>query len=58
VPHSTNDPDNEVSEWRWVDCFNGVPADIAGNLAHPKNVVLERIGLTGQAASATPVQEG
>lgn len=43
-PTSENDPDNEVEEWRWVDCHMGVPPEIMQNLAHPKNVVLSYLG--------------
>lgn len=40
-PTSANDPDNEVAEWTWRDCSQGVPEDILSNLAHPKNCVLQ-----------------
>lgn len=52
APHARFDPDNEVSEWRWVDCLQGLPPDIASNLAHPRNVVCEHMGWTAPVAPA------
>jgi len=44
-PHGGFDPDHEVEEWRWVDCFHGVPPQILNNLAHPENIALGLYGL-------------
>jgi 8-oxo-dGTP pyrophosphatase MutT (NUDIX family)/RimJ/RimL family protein N-acetyltransferase len=43
-PTSANDPDNEVEEWRWVDCSSGVPAEIMSNLAHQDDVAIKLMG--------------
>jgi hypothetical protein len=46
---SKNDPDNECSTWHWIDVSEGVPKDIADNLAGPKkpedNILLWAHGL-------------
>ncbi len=42
---SKADPDEECSEWRWVDVSDGLPEEIAGNLHSPKNVTLRLLGL-------------
>ena len=43
---SKHDPDNECSEWKWVDVSNGLPKEIADNLHSDRNVTLELLGLT------------
>ena len=40
TPHSHNDPDNEVSEWRFVNISEGLPKEYADNLYGPKDVDL------------------
>ena len=44
TPTGQQDPDREFSEFRWVDCSQGVPAEISQNLAYPKNVVMRLMG--------------
>lgn len=39
------DPDQEVSEWKWIDVRSGLPAEIRENLQSPKNLLLEALGL-------------
>lgn len=53
-PHGNFDPDNEVAEWRWVDCLMGLPPGIAQNLAHPRNVVVEHMGWTSGNSYTAP----
>lgn len=43
--HTSNDPDNEVCEWVYVDVANGVPHDILDKLHSPKDVALDLLGL-------------
>ena len=45
MPHSGFDPDNEVVSWHWIDCTQGLPEQLRANLAQPRNVVVERLGL-------------
>lgn len=45
IPSSEADPDQEVSEWRWVDIKEGLPEEIAANLSARKNVTLQLMGL-------------
>jgi 8-oxo-dGTP pyrophosphatase MutT (NUDIX family)/GNAT superfamily N-acetyltransferase len=47
-PTSVNDPDREFKHLEWVSCGQGVPAKIANNLAHPRNVVMRFLGFQGQ----------
>jgi 8-oxo-dGTP pyrophosphatase MutT (NUDIX family) len=42
---SSNDPDQEVKKWEWVDCSKGLPENVRCNLHSPKNVVLDRLGI-------------
>ena len=42
---SENDPDNEVAKWEWIDVSKGLPAEVAIELAHPKNILLQHLGL-------------
>jgi ADP-ribose pyrophosphatase YjhB (NUDIX family) len=35
-PHSELDPDDEVSEWKWVDVSDGLPSRYYNNLQGPK----------------------
>jgi 8-oxo-dGTP pyrophosphatase MutT (NUDIX family)/GNAT superfamily N-acetyltransferase len=44
-PSNAADPDQEVSEWRWVDVDDGLPDEIAANLSARKNVTLNLLGL-------------
>lgn len=44
-PDSSEDPDEECDEWKWVDVSNGLPKEIAENLHSPKNVTLRLLGL-------------
>lgn len=37
TPHTGNDPDKEVSKWQWVDCREGIPANIWNKLAGPED---------------------
>jgi len=39
------DPDEEVQDWKWIDCADGLPDDVKKNLHSPKNVVLKYLGL-------------
>jgi len=39
------DPDQEVEEWRWVDCRSGLPDEIRNALHSPRDVVLRELGL-------------
>lgn len=47
-PDAKNDPDHEMSEWKWVDCSSGVPPWIASNLHVPleRNVLHKKLGHT------------
>ncbi len=45
VPSARNDPDQEAVEFRWVDCSQGLPTEIANNLHSPDNVLLKLLGL-------------
>lgn len=44
-PDSSADPDNEVTDWQWVDVAHGVPDDIMDNLHSRRNVTLQALGL-------------
>lgn len=44
-PTGKHDPDKEVAEWRWISMKQPLPTDIAHNLKHPNNVVLDHLGL-------------
>ena len=44
-PTVLNDPDNECSEWRWVEVTHGLPDYILGNLSAVRNVTLQLLGL-------------
>lgn len=44
-PSNAADPDQEVSEWRWVDVDDGLPDEILANLSARKNVTLQFLGL-------------
>lgn len=46
-PTTENDPDSEISEFRWVDVSDGLPDEIAHNLFAPMNVTLRLFGLQG-----------
>ena len=37
VPHSDNDPDQECSEWKFVDVSNGLPKNVANKLHGPED---------------------
>ncbi len=39
------DPDNECSEWRWVNVSDGLPKEIGDNLHSPRNVTLRLLGM-------------
>lgn len=45
-PDAKNDPDHEMTEWKWVDCSRGVPPWIADNLHVPleRNVLHKKLG--------------
>jgi ADP-ribose pyrophosphatase YjhB (NUDIX family) len=43
--NSSQDPDQEVRKWEWVDCSHGVPSSILGRLHSPKNTTLRLLGL-------------
>lgn len=45
TPTSHNDPDNEFLKLSFVDCSVGLPDEIAQNLAHPDNLLLQFLGL-------------
>lgn len=65
TPSGKNDPDDECSEWKWVDVSDGVPKDIADNMHGPKseddNVVMALFGLKKSTRmwkdEVTPAQE-
>lgn len=38
------DPDQEIAEWQWVDCTDGLPNDVSENLHSPKNYLLQKMG--------------
>lgn len=42
---TTQDPDNEVANWEWIDVTAGLPAEILDNLQSPRNVLLQKLGL-------------
>lgn len=44
TPRVDNDPDREFLVFKWVDCSKGLPPDIASNLAHPDNLLLQWLG--------------
>lgn len=45
TPTCDKDPDQECSEWRFVDArFHELPAEIANNLHNPVNVALDFLG--------------
>jgi ADP-ribose pyrophosphatase YjhB (NUDIX family) len=48
-PTGKNDPDEECSEWRWFDVKDGLPKEVQGNLAGPrdesKNIIVDHFGL-------------
>lgn len=44
-PDASEDPDNEVKSWEWIDIADGIPDDIADNLHSPRNVTLQALGL-------------
>lgn len=43
---ATRDPDKEVIAWEWVDCEDGLPAEIVAKLHVPAehNVILQALG--------------
>jgi len=47
-PHSDFDPDDECSEWSWIDIKDGIPKDIAEEVHGPEdpghNVLLDNFG--------------
>lgn len=45
-----NDPDQEVSSWRWVPTKNGLPGYVATNLHVPlgKNILLDGLGIKAE----------
>ena len=47
APTSAGDPDDEISDFSWVDVTHGLPQRIAENLHAPKNVTLHLLGLVG-----------
>jgi 8-oxo-dGTP pyrophosphatase MutT (NUDIX family) len=49
-PVSHNDPDAEITDWRWVEV--PLPDDVRGSLHAPKNVTLALCGLGPQAGLA------
>lgn len=51
-PTGENDPDEECSEWKFVDVTGGVPSEILENLHSPKNVVLGLLGLQTRLAKS------
>lgn len=55
-PSSAGDPDEECSEWRFVEVAGGVPAEFAGNLHGPadpkRNIVLRVFGRAGERRDA------
>lgn len=44
-PTAKNDPDREITEWRWIPVKGPLPEEIAGNLQHPNNVALQHMKL-------------
>jgi 8-oxo-dGTP pyrophosphatase MutT (NUDIX family) len=42
---TSQDPDQEVEVWEWIDITAGIPAGILRELQSPKNVTLQRMGL-------------
>lgn len=40
-----DDPDQEVTRWRWVETKDGLPKEVAENLHSPKNVLLKALGM-------------
>lgn len=44
-PNAKNDPDKEFASFKWLDSKEALPEEIANNLAHPNNVVLQHMGL-------------
>jgi 8-oxo-dGTP pyrophosphatase MutT (NUDIX family) len=42
---SSNDPDNEVNKWIWVDMEAGIPEEIKAKLHSNPNVTLNALGL-------------
>jgi phage-related protein (TIGR01555 family) len=44
-PTWKNDPDKEISEFRWVNSKAQLPPEISENLQHPNNVALIHLGL-------------
>jgi 8-oxo-dGTP diphosphatase len=44
-PHAKNDPDKEMSEYRWVDPKN-LPEDIKGSLHNEPDVILDMLRST------------
>lgn len=53
-PHGKDDPDDECSEWRYVDVDDGLPEEIASNLHSKKNVTLRLIGLQRRGKDEAP----
>jgi 8-oxo-dGTP pyrophosphatase MutT (NUDIX family) len=44
-PDASEDPDEEIDEWKWVDVSDGLPKEITEKLHSPKNVTLRLLGL-------------
>lgn len=48
-PTGKNDPDEECSEWCWFDIDKGIPKELQGKLAGPrdesKNIIVDHFGL-------------
>jgi ADP-ribose pyrophosphatase YjhB (NUDIX family) len=60
-PTGKNDPDEECSEWRWFDVKDGLPKEVQGNLAGPrdesKNIIVDHFGLAkGSMARLAPIR--
>jgi|GEM_PF-2863571 len=57
----SEDPDQEVHRWHWIDTKNGLPKEQAENLHSPKNVTLKLLGLQksehGWGHGPSPVSE-
>lgn len=43
--NSDRDPDQEVDDWEWIDCSDGLPVEVEEELHSPKNVLFKMLGL-------------
>ena len=58
TPDGKNDPDEECSEWSWVDCDDeGVPQNVADNLHSPRNITLRLLGLQNGDVKEAPMKK-